>query len=107
MPQITLSDTQQTTLTLQPKNAAGHLTPVDGVPEWSVAPLHVARVTPAADGLTALLVGTGAGSAVVTASADADRTDGVRLIVGTLDVVVTASEATTLEIVAADPVGQV
>lgn len=67
---------------------------VDGVPAWSSSDPAVLAVTPADDGMSALVVPVGPlGTAQVSVRADADLGEGVREIIGTADVEVVAGEA--------------
>jgi uncharacterized protein YjdB len=99
-----LTDTQKVSCTIAPLNAKGNPAPVDGVPEWSSSNPSVATVTPAADGLSAVVTAVGIGVAQISVVADADMDAGeTRELTGTLDIDVRASEAVTLSITAGAP----
>jgi hypothetical protein len=99
-----LTDTQKVSCTIDPRNSKGNPAPVDGVPEWASSNAAVATVTPAADGLSAVVVAVGIGLAQISVTADADLDVGeTRNISGTLDIDVRASEAVTLGITPGTP----
>lgn len=64
------------------KNARGEPAPIDGVPVWGSSDDTVLAVTPAADGLTAMVNTVGAGTARISVQADADLGAGVATITG-------------------------
>jgi hypothetical protein len=99
----TMNTMQETTLTATPLPKGSTL---DGVPEWQLSNPAVCSITPAADGLSALVKGTAIGTCTATCIGDADLTTGVRNVQGTYDITVTAAEATSIEITASDPVAQ-
>lgn len=104
-----MTSTQQVTLTLNPLDKNGNPAKVDGVPEWQIDNPALATVTPAADGLTALVKALGApGKVNVKGIVDADLTSGVRNLEATLAIDITSAvlEAQTLTITAGDPVEQ-
>lgn len=94
-----LPNNKKVTLTLEPRDSKGALAQIEGVPEWASSDANVAAINPAADGLTASAVAGAAGTATITATADADLGAGVTSITGTLDIEVTAGQATGLTIV--------
>lgn len=100
---IILTDEQQVSVTVAFTTAAGNPATVDGVPTWQSSNEAVATVTPASDGLSALVVSTGLGVAQVSVQADADLGSGTRLISGLLDVDVRAAEAVAASLVAGTP----
>lgn len=69
-------------VTLSIVNARGEPAPVDGVPVWASSDETVLRVTPAADGMSAVVDTVAAGTARVTVSADADVGAGVVTLTG-------------------------
>lgn len=112
---LTLRDDQKATLSIAPVDAKGKPAALDGVPVWAGSDDTVFTVVAAADGLSAVLVAvapnandaTGAPvPARVVVTADADLGSGVTPLTGTLDVVVTGGQATTLTINAAPPASQ-
>lgn len=76
---------------------------VHGAPVWASSDETVATVTAAADGLSAVVKGNAPGSGRVTATADADLGEGVKPIIGTLELTVTAGAASVVEITAGPP----
>jgi len=101
---IILTDEQQVAVTAGFTTAAGNPARVDGVPVWRSSDETIATVTPAADGLSAV-VGTagGLGTAQISVEADADLGAGTRLITGLLDVEVRAAEAVAAIVTAGVP----
>lgn len=92
-----LKDIEKVALSVTPVTAAGNPAKVDGAPAWSSSDESVVTVEAAADGLSAYAISTGKlGTAQVNVKADADLGDGVKEIVGTLDIEVQASEAVSL-----------
>lgn len=93
-----LTDTQQVTGTIRPRNAQGNPAPIDGVPQWSTSNPSVATVTPSADGLTCVVRAAGIGTTQVAVVCDADLGEGVRELTTLDDIEVKASEAVTIGI---------
>lgn len=104
--EMKITDSQQFTATIRPKNKAGRPAPVEAGSVIWTGPSFVA-ITPAADGLSAVVVAMGVGSDLLSVSADADLGEGVVTISGTLPLVVEASQAVSLGIEASEPVEQV
>ena len=101
---LVLTDVQQVALSVSFLSKAGNPAKVDGAPVWSVSDPAVLTVTPAEDGLSALVATVGPlGTAQVSVQADADLGEGVTPIVGTLDVEVVASAAVSIAIAAGAP----
>jgi hypothetical protein len=104
---LILTDVQKVGLSIAPVDAKGNPAPVDGVPTWGTSDASILTVTPAADGMSAEALAVGpVGTAQVNVSADADLGTGITTITGTLDVQVTASQATALDITAGTPEAQ-
>jgi hypothetical protein len=101
---LLLTDTQKSTLTIEPVTAKGRPALLDGVPEWSSSNPAVASIEPAVDGLSAVVVARGAGETQISVTADADLDEGeTREISGVLDVQVKAGEAVSVGIAAGTP----
>lgn len=101
---LVVTDVQKVTLSIAPVDAKGNPAPVDGVPTWAVSDATLATITPAADGLSAVVTASGPlGTFQANVSADADLGAGTTTITGTLDIQVTASQATSLNIAAGTP----
>ena len=100
---LTLTTEQKAKVTVKPLTAKGNPAPVDDAPGWSISDPAIASLVVAPDGLSADVIAGGVGIVVVTVSADADLTAGVREIVGTLDVTVVAAEAASLTLEAGTP----
>lgn len=101
---LILTDEQKVKLSVSFLTKAGNAAKVDGAPVWSSSNDTVISLVVAEDGLSADAVTVGPlGSAQVSVSADADLGEGVRSIVGTLDLEVVAAEAATVGIAAGAP----
>ena len=106
MPQLILTSTQKCPVSVVAKDKRGQPAKVEG-PSWEVNdPAVMTFEQDPADPLKGTLVAQGAGTGLLTFKADADLTDGTVEIVGTLDVVVGAGQATVIEITAGTPVEQ-
>lgn len=104
---LILTDVQKVGLSVSFVTAKGNPAAVDGLPVWSVSDATVLSVVPAADGLSADVVAVGPlGTSQVSVTADADLGEGVRALIGTLDVTVVASEAASIVINAGVPAAQ-
>ncbi len=102
---LVLTTAEKVGLTIQPQDQYGNPARVDGVPAWGLSDETVGTLTPAADGLSAEFVTSGAlGTTQVNVQVDADLGGAVRPVVGTLDIQVEASEAVTVGIIAGTPV---
>lgn len=82
------------TLTATYNNKEGGDAKVVGVPGWVVAPDGIATVTPAADGMSAVVTPVALGVATITVTAEGDETAGVDTITLSADVEVAEEEAT-------------
>lgn len=69
-------------VTLAITNSAGAPAPVDGVPVWASSNATVLTVTPAADGMSAVVSTVAAGVARISVTADADMGAGTTTITG-------------------------
>lgn len=99
-----LTATQKCTVALKISDAAGNPAKVDGAPTWVSNNSDVITVTPAEDGMSAELITTGAlGELSVTVTADADTGEGMKPIIGVLDVEVVPGEARVVELVPGTP----
>lgn len=85
----------------------GNPAQVQGAPVWAVSDANVLSVTASEDGMSAVVDTVGAlGTAQVSVSADADLGDGVKTLVGTLDIEVHAGEAVVANVAAGAPVAK-
>ncbi len=100
---LILTDTQKVTLTFTAKTAKDKPARVDGIPQWSTSNPAVCSITPAADGLSAVVKATATGTTQISVTADADLGTGVRNITATGDVEVRPSEAVTVGIAFGTP----
>ena len=104
---FSMSDSQQVVLTIKALDKKNNPAPIDGPGEWSTDNTDVLALTPAADGLSCTVVAVGPlGVGKVTVKADADMGAGVVPIVGTIDVTITAGQATTVVVDAGTPTEQ-
>ena len=67
----------------------------------------VLALTPAGDGMSCIVAAVGAiGTGIVTLTADADMGGGVKPVIGTLEVSITAGEATNVVLTPSTPTEQ-
>lgn len=96
---IEMTNSQQATASITPVDKKGQPAPVDGIPVWASSDETIVTVTPAVDGMSAVVAAVGPlGSANVSVTADADLGTGVSSIFGTLAVSVTQGQAVGLTI---------
>jgi len=69
-------------VTIAINDTHGNPAPVDGVPVWASSDETVLSVTPASDGMSALVATVAPGTARVTVTADADLGSGTKTITG-------------------------
>lgn len=101
---LLLTNGQKVTLSIAPLDAFGQAARIDGLPAWNVSDGALATITPAEDGMSAVLEPLGpVGLLQVQVTADADLGEGIKSLSGTLDVQVEAGEAVTLGITAGVP----
>lgn len=101
---LVLTDEQRVSLAVAFVTAAGNPARVDGVPVWASSDETILIVEPSADGLSAVATTVGPlGTAQVSVHADADLGEGVREVVGVLDIEVQAAEAVSASIAAGTP----
>lgn len=107
MADLSITNSQQVALALEPQDRRGVPAPIDGIPTWQTSDPTIAAVEPAADGLTAVVKAVGpVGTARITATADADLGDGVQAITGVLELNVTLGQAAVLSLRAESPTEQ-
>lgn len=99
---LVLNDLEQAVLSVTPVNVKGKPAPVQN-PVWKSSDESVAVVVVDADGLSAVVVAKAPGTAQVSIVADADMSEGVSEITGTLDVKVVPSQAVGFTINTASP----
>lgn len=96
-----LKANEKSLLSLVIKDSQGNPAKVDGAPRWAVTDPTLGRLEVAEDGLSATLLANGpSGAFQVQATVDADLGEGVRELLGTLDVEVLSGEAVSVEIAA-------
>lgn len=96
---ITMTNSQQATASIQPVDKRNQPAPVDGIPVWASSDETIVTVTPAADGMSAVVAAVGPlGTAKISVTADADLGTGVSSIFGTLDVTITQGQAVGMTI---------
>lgn len=99
-----LKATEKLPLSLVIKDAAGNSARVDGAPRWAVTDEAAGRLEVAEDGMSATLFPLGPAAAFkVQAFVDADLGEGVKELLGELDVEVVSGEAVSVEIAAGNP----
>lgn len=104
--QLVLTATQESTLAVSFRDRKGNDAEVDGQPTWTIQPEGVASLNVSEDGKSVVVVAEEPGEALITMRADADLGSGAHEVIGTMDLVVTAGEATVVELVASEPVEQ-
>jgi hypothetical protein len=103
---LMLADDQQVDVAFKAIDSRGNPARIDGEARWASSDESVLEVFPNDDNsATALAVGP-LGTAQVQVKIDADLGDGVRELVGILDVEVVAGEAVALELVPGTPSAQ-
>jgi hypothetical protein len=102
---LNLSIDQKVTVELAITDRNGNPATVDGTPEWDATPADLVTIEPAADGRSAVITsGDISGDAVlITVRTDADLGDGVRELVGTLEINLTGGEAQFISLTAGEP----
>lgn len=101
---LILTDSQEVDLAIKPVDKKGNPAQVEGIPVWTTSDANIASVTPAADGLSAVVkAAAGLGDVQISVAADADLGPGVTTLTGTLDVSVVAGAAVTLNVAAGQP----
>jgi len=105
---LILTDTQECDLAIKPVDKKGNAAQVDGIPVWTTSDATIASVTPAADGLSAVVkAADNLGSVQVGVTADADLGEGVEPIGGVLDVEIAAGKAVSVTVIAGTPREQI
>lgn len=106
MAQLVLTDTQDCSLSVVAKSRKGSVTQLQNITWESSDPAVLTVTQDTTDPSKALASAVTAGIVVISMKADADLSDGVVDIIGTLDVVIGAGQATVVEIAAGTPVEQ-
>jgi hypothetical protein len=100
---ITISADKKRTLSVQAVDAKGRPATLDGIPAWAVSPEGGVSLFPAADGMSCDVAWLAPKDGqVVTVKGDADLGDGVKEIIGTLDVKTLSAEAVAFNISAGE-----
>ena len=95
-----IASNQEIDLAIKPLDAKGNPAQVDGVTTWVSSAPEVIEIIPKPDGLSATARAVGVmGSSRITATADADLSNGVKQISGYADIIVVAGQATAIEII--------
>lgn len=103
--QMFLKVNQSLPLSLSIADKFGNPAKVDGAPVWALTDPTLGALTVAEDGLSAVLVPAGTiGACKVQVSADADLGEGIKSILGELDIEFLAGEAEVVSIAAGTPV---
>jgi hypothetical protein len=94
---VTLTAVQKVEAAISVLDAKGNPAVVDGAPVWAVSNPAGLVLTPATDGLSCSIAAAGpVGTYQVTVNADADLGEGIKPLVGILDVEVIAGEAVAI-----------
>lgn len=99
-----LKQTEQLPLAIEVKDAKGNPAKVDGVPQWSSTNPDLGTLTVSEDGFAATFTpGASLGATVLQVLVDADLGEGVKEILGSLELEVVSGEAVSVSIVAGQP----
>lgn len=94
---VTIRDTEKVGVAIAVVDAKGNPAQIDGAPVWAVSDPAGLAVVPAEDGLSASVVAVGPlGVFQATVQVDADLGEGVKPLIGILDVEVVAGEAAAI-----------
>lgn len=105
--EMNLKVTQQVKLNVSFKDDKGNLAPVEGVPVWSATAPALVELLPAGDGKSCVVKPVGpVGDLQVQVNADADLGEGVKDIMGFMDLTLLAGEASVVELSAEEPTDQ-
>lgn len=100
-----IKDNQRLPLSISIQDAKGNPAPVDGIPEWSVSDASLGALTVAPDGMSAEFAPAGPlGSCSIGVSCDADLGEGVRPILGSLDLQIVGGDAVVVQIIPGTPI---
>ena len=96
---------QQATVTLAITTGTGKPAKVDGIPVWEASDAAAFLVQAAADGMSGIVAAADAAgvAGLLTVRADADLGEGIREIVGTLEVRILSDEAEFMTLTAGTP----
>lgn len=102
-----LKVSQQLPLAVAFADAKGNPAKVDGKPQWALTDESLAAIEVADDGMSAILKPIGAiGAFKVQVKADGDMGEGVKEIMGELEIELLAADAVSVVISAGEPVEQ-
>jgi hypothetical protein len=91
---VTMRDTDKVAVAISVVDAKGNLAKLDGIPEWSVSDPAGLALTAAEDGLSCSIAAVGPlGTFQATVTCDADLGEGVKPLIGILDLEIVAGEA--------------
>lgn len=94
---------QQLPLSIAIKDKNGNAAKVDGAPVWALTDETLGRLDVAEGGMSAVFVAAGlAGALKIQVKVDADLGEGVKEILGELDVDILGLEAVVVEIIAGE-----
>lgn len=94
---VTIKDNEKFSVSISVVDAKGNPAKIDGAPVWTPSDVNGLVVAPSADGLSAEVIAVGPlGVFQVKVEADADLSEGVKSLVGVLDVEVIAGEAAAI-----------
>lgn len=101
-----VNESQNLPLSIEIKTLKGKPAKVDGVPTWDCSDSAVGSLQVADDGMSATFVSAAPGSCSVSVSVDADLGEGIKPILGSLDVQVVGDEAAIVTITPGTAVDQ-
>jgi len=100
-----LPEGQKETLTLKILDSAGNTGTINGAPNWTIDNNIPAQITPAADGMSCLVVGAAANSTPVNIGVTVTSSSGTPLS-DTLALTIVGGAAVSIQIVQGTPVSQ-
>ena len=108
MAALVLSSTQQAALSFTVVDAKGNPAKIDGTPTWNSVDPTTVTVEAAADGMSATVKAVGPAttegtSVQVSVQVDADLGEGIKPLIGVLDVQIVAGEAVAVSLAAGTP----
>ena len=89
---------EQAAFVVEPVDSFGKVAPIDGMPSWALTNPALGELVVAEDGLTATFIPKEVGEGEVQVKGDADMTDGVKEIIGSMPIQVSSAEAVSFRL---------
>lgn len=103
---VNISSVQEIPIFANPQRADGSTATLVGTPAWTSSDTTIATVSPATDGLSAVIIAQAPGTCTVTVSGEGDPTPGVDPVSNTVSVTVVNAEATQIALTAGTAVNK-